>query len=189
MLPTLLAAAGEPDIVEKLKKGHKAGNRIFNVHIDGYNLPFLKREATENPRKAFLYWSDDGDLMAIRAREWKAVFMEQRARRLSVWREPFVPVRFPKLFNLRSDPFERGNEDGSVYYGKWLADRMFAFIPTQAAVGQFLTTFEQFPPRQKPGSFSIDEALEKARERGKTVAATAAAAGGPVRKRAPAAVG
>jgi arylsulfatase len=108
MLPTLLAAAGEPDIVEKLKKGHKAGNKTFKVHIDCYNLlPFLKGEAKQNPRRAFLYWSDEGDLMAIRFEQWKVHFMEQRARGLAVWQEPLVSLRFPKLFNLRSDPFER----------------------------------------------------------------------------------
>jgi arylsulfatase len=187
MLPTLLAAAGEPDIVEKLKKGHKAGLKFFNVHIDGYNLlPFLKGETKENPRKAFLYWSDDGDLMAIRANQWKVLFMEQRAHGLAVWQEPFVALRFPKLFNLKSDPFERADEDATLYYGKWLADRMFAFIPAQAAVARFLQTFEQFPPRQRPASFSIGDALEKAREKEKTIAA--AATGETVRKREPATV-
>ena len=108
MLPTLLAAAGEPDIVEKLKKGHKAGNKTFKVHIDGYNLlPFLKGEVKENPRKGFLYWSDDGDLMALRYEQLEGHFMEQRAKGFGVWQEPFVPLRVPKLFNLRSDPFER----------------------------------------------------------------------------------
>ena len=109
MLPTLLAAAGEPDIVEKLKKGHKAGNKTFKVHIDGYNmLPFLKGEVKTNPRKGFFYWSDDGDLMALRYENWKFHFMEQRAKGFSVWQEPFVPLRFPKLFNLRSDPVRAG---------------------------------------------------------------------------------
>src|SRR5262245_35076026 len=172
MLPTLLAAAGEPNIVEKLKKGHKAGNKTFKVHIDGYNmLPFLKGEVKENPRPAFLYWSDDGDLMAIRAGPWKVVFMEQRAKGLSVWEEPFVHLRLPKLYNLRSEPFERGDEDGSVFYDKWRIDRVFALVPAQAAVSQFLKTFEEFPPRQKPASFSIDEALEKARQQQNAMAA------------------
>ncbi len=176
MLPTLLAAAGEPDIVEKLKKGHKAGNKTFKVHIDGYNmLPFLKGETKENPRRAFFYWSDDGDLVALRYDNWKVTFMEQRGHGLGVWQEPFVPLRFPKLYNLRSDPFERGDQDASMYYDKWLADRMFAFVPAQTAVGEFLKTFEQFPPRQTPSSFSIGDALEKAREKQDSLAA----AGGP----------
>lgn len=175
MLPTLLAAAGEPNIVEKLKKGHKAGNKTFKVHVDGYNLlPLLKGEVKENPRKGFLYWGDDGDLMALRWSNWKVTFMEQRARGFAVWREPLVPLRAPRLHNLRSDPFERGDEDGSVFYDKWMFDRVFLLVPAQAVVAQFLKSFEEFPPRQKPASFSIDQALEKAREneRAMTAAAT-----------------
>ena len=171
MLPTLAAVAGEPDIVEKLKKGHKAGNKAFKVHIDGYNLlPFVKGEVKENPRKAFLYWSDDGDLMALRVGNWKVTFMEQRAKGLDCWREPFVSLRAPKIYNLRADPFERGDEDGSVFYDKWMADRAFLLVPAQGIVGEFLKTFQEFPPRQKPASFSIDQALEKARESEKHLA-------------------
>jgi len=175
MLPTLLAAAGEPDIVEKLKRGHKAGKKTFKVHIDGYNLlPFLSGAAKESPRKGFLYWSDDGDLMALRFENWKVNFTEQRAHGLGVWQEPFVTLRAPKIFNLRSDPFERGDVDATMFYGKWVADRTFLLVPAPALVGQFLKTFEEFPPRQKPASFSIGDALEKAREKQKTmVAATA----------------
>ena len=165
MLPTLLAAAGEPAIVEKLKQGHKAGKKTFKVNIDGYNLlPFFKGEVKENPRKGFFYWSDDGDLLALRYNNWKLHFMEQRAHGFAVWQEPFVSLRFPSLYNLRSDPFERATEDATMFYQKWSADRMFLLVPAQALVGQFLKTFEEFPPRQKPGSFSIDEALEKARQ-------------------------
>jgi arylsulfatase len=171
MLPTLVAAAGEPDIVEKLKKGYKAGKKTFKVHIDGYNLlPFVKGEVKENPRRGFLYWSDDGDLMALRVDDWKVHFLEQRAEGMGVWQEPFIRLRFPKLFNLRSDPFERADVDATVYYAKWAADRMFMLVPAQAIVSQFLKTFEEFPPRQKPSSFSIDEALEKARENEKQLA-------------------
>jgi len=165
MLPTLLAAAGEPDIVEKLKKGHKAGKKTFKVYIDGYNvLPFLKGEVKQNPRKGFMYWSDDGDLLALRVNQWKVHFMEQRSAGMGVWQEPFIRLRFPKLFNVRSDPFERADVDATVFYGKWAADRMFMLVPAQAVVSELLKTFEQFPPRQKPSSFSIDQALEKARE-------------------------
>jgi arylsulfatase len=178
MLPTLLAAAGDPDIVEKLKHDFKAGNKTFKVHIDGYNmLPFLKGEVKEDPRKGFLYWSDDGDLMALRVKEWKLHFMEQRSRGLTVWQEPLVTLRLPKLYNLRSDPFERADQDATVYYDKWFADRIgFLAIPAQAIVSEFLKTFEEFPPRQRPASFSIDQALEKAREKQKAISA---AAGGP----------
>jgi len=179
MLPTLLAAAGEPDIVEKLKKGHKAGNKTFKVCIDGYNLlPFLKGEVKENPRKGFLYWSDDGDLMAIRVQNWKANFIEQRKEGFEVWSEPFVSLRVPKIFNLRSDPFERADVDADMFYAKWMADRAFLLVPAQAIVGQFLKTFEQFPPRQRPSSFSVDQAVEKARQQ---EAAMAKAIGGGVK--------
>jgi len=178
MLPTLLAAAGEPDIVEKLKRGHKAGKKTFKVHIDGYNLlPFLSGAAKESPRKGFLYWSDDGDLMALRFENWKVNFTEQRAHGLGVWQEPFVTLRAPKVFNLRSDPFERGDVDATMFYGKWVADRTFLLVPAQALVGQFLKTFEEFPPRQKPASFSIGDALEKARETQKTMTAAPAEEG------------
>jgi arylsulfatase A-like enzyme len=161
MLPTLLAAAGEPDIVGKCKKGHKAGNRTFKVHLDGYNLlPFLKGEAKENPRKGLLYWSDDGDLIALRVGPWKAHFMVQNAEGVKAWEVPFVPMRLPQLYHLRSDPFERG--DTSMFYEKWRSDRMFTLVPAQAIVGEFLKSFKEFPPRQKPASFSIDAVMEQA---------------------------
>ncbi|MBF5043117.1 arylsulfatase [Aggregicoccus sp. 17bor-14] len=171
MLPTLLAAAGEPDIVEKLKKGHKAGKKTFRVHIDGFNLlPHLTGEE-DNPRKGFLYWSDDGDLFALRVQQWKVTFMEQRSHGLSVWRDPTVSLRAPKVYNLRSDPFERGDEDASMFYDKWMVDHAFVLVPAQQIVGEFLKTFEEFPPRQKPASFSIDQALDKAREKQDAMAA------------------
>jgi arylsulfatase A-like enzyme len=161
MLPTLLAAAGDPDIVEKCKKGHKAGNKTFNVHLDGYNLlPLIKGEVKENPRKGILYWSDDGDLIALRIGPWKVHFMLQKAEGVAAWQIPFVPLRVPQLFHLRSDPFERG--DIAVFYQKWMADRMFTLVPAQAIVGEFLKTFKEFPPRQKPSSFSIDAVMEQA---------------------------
>jgi arylsulfatase A-like enzyme len=165
MLPTLAAVAGEPDIVAKLKKGYKSGNKTFKVHIDGYNLlPFVKGEVKENPRKGFLYWGDDGELMALRVGNWKACFAEQRAHGLGVWKEPLVSTRLPTLVNLRSDPFERAPEDASMFYDKWMADHAFLLVPAQAIVGEFLQTFKDFPPRQRPASFSIDQALEKARK-------------------------
>jgi len=176
MLPTLLAAAGEPDIVEKLKKGHKAGNKTFKVHIDGYNvLPFLRGEVKENPRKGIMYWSDDGDLIALRSGNWKCHFQVQHAEGVAAWSTPFVPLRVPQLFNLRSDPLERG--DTSIYYQKWAADRMFTLVPAQAIVAEFLKSFAEFPPRQKPSSFSVDDALEKARTSEKQLAGVTG--GGP----------
>jgi arylsulfatase A-like enzyme len=177
MLPTLAAAAGEPNIVENLKKGHKAGHKTFKVYIDGFNLlPFFKGEVKENPRKGFLYWSDDGDLMALRVDNWKVHFMVQNAHGLGVWKQPFQSLRGPDLYNLRSDPFERATEDASMFYDKWLADRSFVLVPAQAIVGEFLKTFEEFPPRQKPASFSIDQALEKARQTKKSMASAAGVA-------------
>ena len=163
MLPTLLAAAGEPEIVEKLKKGYQAGSKTFKIYSDGYNMiPLLKGDVKESPRKGIMYWSDDGDLMALRVNQWKVHFLEQRGVGIGVWAEPFVRLRTPQLYNLRSDPFERGQE--GILYGKWMADRMFVFVPAQAIVGEFLKTFVDFPPRQKPSSFSVDDALEKARD-------------------------
>jgi arylsulfatase len=175
MLPTLAAAAGDPDIVEKLKKGTKLGNKTFKVHIDGFNLiPFVKGEVKENPRKGFLYWSDDGDLMALRYGNWKCTFMEQRAKGFKVWEEPLVTKRVPDLYNLRSDPFERATEDADIFYSKWKADRVFMLVPAQALVAEFLKTFQEFPPRQKAASFSIDQVMEKAEESQKALARGAA---------------
>src|SRR5262249_34681478 len=135
----------------------------FKVHIDGYNLlPLLKGEVKENPRKGFLYWSDDGDLMALRVGAWKVHFMVQRSTGFGVWVEEFSKLRVPQIYNLRSDPFERGDE--GLFYIKWQADRTFLLVPAQAIVGEFLKTFKEFPPRQRPASFSIDQALEKARQ-------------------------
>jgi arylsulfatase len=161
MLPTLLAAAGEPDIVGKVKAGYKAGNKTFKVHLDGYNLlPYLRGETREWPRKEFLYWSDDGDLMALRYENWKAVFAEQRADGFQVWSEPLVKLRVPLLFNLRSDPFEKAQHE-SIFYNEWLVHRVFLLVPAQALVAQWINSFREFPPRQKPASFSIDEVMAK----------------------------
>jgi arylsulfatase len=162
MIPTFAAAAGEPDLVEKVKKGFKIGDKTFKVHLDGYNLlPFLKGEVDKSPRKGFLYWSDDGDLMALRVENWKIHFVEQRAHGFGVWKEPMVALRAPTIVNLRTDPFERGPEDASVFYDKWVADRSYLLVPAQAIVGEFLKTFQEFPPRAKAASFSIDQAMEK----------------------------
>ena len=128
-LPTFLAAAGEPDIVEKLKKGHKAGDMKYKVHIDGYNLlPYLTGEVDKSPRRGMIYFSDDGDVLGIRAENWKVVFMEQRCPgTLQVWFEPFTPLRAPKLFNLRTDPFERADITSNTYWD-WLIDRALPHV-------------------------------------------------------------
>jgi arylsulfatase len=165
MLPTLLAAAGETDVVEKAKKGVKLGEKSFKVHLDGYNLlPFLEGEVAESPRPGFLYWSDDGDLMALRYGNWKFHFMQQRAHGFGVWEEPLVTTRVPQFFNLRNNPFELDADEANVYFVKEKFDRIFLLLPAVGLVSQYLKTFEEFPPRQRPASFSIDQALEKARQ-------------------------
>jgi arylsulfatase len=161
-MPTFLAAAGEPDVKEKLLKGHKAAGRNFKVHLDGYNiLPMLTGETEESPRKEIFYFSDDGDLTALRYDDWKLIFMEQKAEgTFRVWMEPFVPLRVPLIENLRRDPYERASITSNTYYD-WLIDRAFLLVPAQAYVGQFLATFKEYPPRQKAASFSLDQVMEK----------------------------
>jgi arylsulfatase len=154
--------AGEPDIVEKCKKGHKAGDKKFKVHLDGLNLlPYLTGKEKKSPRQGFVYFSDDGDLVALRYNNWKAVFMEQRAQgTLQVWAEPFTVLRIPKLFNLRTDPFERADLTSNTYWD-WYISKAYMIMAAQALVVPFLNTFKEFPPRQKAATFTIDQALEK----------------------------
>jgi arylsulfatase A-like enzyme len=161
-LPTLLAAAGEPDVKEKLLAGHEAAGKTFNVHLDGHNLlPYLTGEVSESPRTEFFYFSDDGDLVAMRYDNWKLVFMEQRLTgTLQVWFEPFVPLRAPKLFNLRTDPFERADVTSNTYWD-WFVDRAFVAVPVQVIVSEFLATFLRYPPRMKAASFTIDQVQAK----------------------------
>jgi len=164
-LPTLLAAVGEPDIVEKLKQGHRVGDKEFKVHIDGYNFfPYLTGEEEKGPRPGFIYFSDDGELVALRYDNWKLVFAEQRIPgTLRIWAEPFVELRTPKCFNLRTDPFERADITSNTYYD-WLIDHVYLLYAGQSIVAQFLATFEEFPPRMKPASFSVDQILSKMEE-------------------------
>jgi arylsulfatase len=161
-LPTFLAAAGEPDIVEKLKTGHQAGAKTFKVHIDGYNLlPYLIGEVDASPRRGMVYFSDDGDVLAMRAENWKLVFLEQRCSgTLQVWAEPFTELRVPKMFNLRTDPFERADFTSNSYWD-WMMARSFLAIYGQALASRFLDTFKEFPPRQEAASFTINRAVEK----------------------------
>jgi len=160
-LPTFLAAAGDSKIKEKLLKGHKAGKTTYKVHLDGYNfLPYFTGREKTGPRKEMFYFTDDGSLSALRYGDWKLVFSEQRAHGFDVWQEPLVPLRLPKLFNLRRDPFERADRE-AFGYEKWRLDRVFALLPAQAYVARFLGTFKDFPPRQKPGSFSLDRVMEE----------------------------
>jgi arylsulfatase len=167
-MPTFVAMAGEPDIKEKLAKGHKVGNKTFKVHLDGYNLlPYLTGQEAKSPRVEFFYFSDDGDLTAFRYDNWKMVFLEQRVPgTLRIWAEPFVPLRVPKLFNLRTDPYERADITSNTYYD-WMMDHIFLFVPAQTIVGQFLATFKEFPPRQKAASFTVDQVMEKLTESAK----------------------
>ncbi len=160
-LPTLLTAAGDPNIKEKLLNGYKIGNRTFKVHLDGYNfLPFFLGKEEKGPRNEFFYFSDDGDLTGLRYDNWKFVFLEQRAEgTLKVWSEPFTKLRVPKIFNLRMDPYERADITSNTYYD-YLLNHTFLLIPAQDYVAQFLKSFQEFPPRQKAASFSIDQVLE-----------------------------
>jgi arylsulfatase len=161
-LPTILAAAGEPEIGEKLKKGHKVGNKNFKVHLDGYNLiPHLTGKDPKSPRKGFIYFTDDGDVAALRYDNFKIAFLEQRAAgTMQIWTEPMVPLRVPKVFNLRTDPYEFADITSNTYWD-WVFDHVFLLIPAQAMVGQFLETLREFPPRQKAASFSIDQVVDK----------------------------
>jgi arylsulfatase len=160
-VPTLVAAAGDPDVKEKLKTGHQAAGKTFKAHLDGYNfLPYLTGQTDKGPRKEFFYFSDDGQLVALRYNQWKIVFAEQRARGLNVWREPFVPLRIPHLFNLRTDPFERANTD-SNNYSRWMIKRAFVVQGSQYVVANFLKTFAEYPASQKPAKFNVDDIVKK----------------------------
>jgi len=160
MLPTLLAAAGVPDVKEQLLKGMKVGNKTFKVHLDGYNITDSLAGKAPDPRHEMFYFNDDGSLVGLRYNQWKIVFAEQRAEGFAVWQEPFVELRVPKIFNLRSDPFEKGDLVG-MDYAHWRADRTFLLVPAQEYVGAFLASFKEFPPSQKVGSFSLDRVMEK----------------------------
>jgi arylsulfatase len=163
MLPTLVAAAGDPVVTESLLKGAKVGGKTFKVHLDGYNITDALAGKSPSPRHEFFYFNDDGSLVALRYDQWKVVFAEQRAHGLDVWEEPFVPLRLPKLFNLRSDPFETADHE-SMDYERWRVEHLFMLVPAQEYVGKFLATFKDYPPSQKPGSFGIDQALKALQE-------------------------
>jgi arylsulfatase len=161
-LPTLLAAAGNPDIKEELLKGKTVGDKTFKVHLDGYNfLPYLTGKVDKGPRHEIFYFTDDGDLSALRYDDWKLIFMEQRdPGTLSVWANPFTPLRIPLIFNLRRDPYEFATITSNTYYD-WLIDRAYLLVPAQDIVGKFLMTFKDFPPRMKAASFSLDKVMEQ----------------------------
>jgi arylsulfatase A-like enzyme len=161
-LPTLMAAAGDPEIKDKLLKGYQVGSKTAKVHLDGYNqLPYLTGQQPNSARKEFIYFNDDGDLVALRYENWKFVFEEQRALgTMRIWAEPFTKLRVPKLFDLRSDPYERADVTSNTFYDFFLSDGAGPFIASQAIVAPFLATFKEFPPSQRPSSFSIDQLVE-----------------------------
>ncbi|MEM0955143.1 MAG: arylsulfatase [Pseudomonadota bacterium] len=165
-LPTYLAAVGAPDIKERLKKGGvRSLGRKYKVHLDGYNfLDYLTGESDEAPRREVFYFADTGELTALRYDDWKLIFLEQeRPDTLRAWIEPWTPLRVPLITNLRRDPYERAHVTSNSYYD-WMIDRVFFLVPAQAYVGNFLSTFKEFPPRQKPASFSIDQVMEKLKD-------------------------
>ena len=160
MLPTLLAAAGNGDVTQQLMKGAAVGGRNYKVHLDGYDLGPALRGQGEWPRHEFIYWTDDGSVAALRYDNWKVTFLEQPAEGLAVWQQPFVQLRAPKLTNLRMDPFERAEEEHAMGYQRWYLEHMFVIAPAGAYVANWLQSFREFPPRQKPGSFNLDRVME-----------------------------
>ena len=163
--PTLLAAAGDPQVKEKLLKGMAVGGRTFKAHMDGYNqLPYLTGQVDKGPRREFIYLNDDGDVVAVRYENWKVVFEEQSAPgTLRVWMEPFTPLRMPKLFDLHADPYERADITSNTYYD-WMLSKGYVVIAAQNIVAPYLASFKEFPPSQKPASFSIDQMVDKMRQ-------------------------
>lgn len=164
-VPTFVSAAGEPNVTQKLLTGYAAAGKTFKVHLDGYNLTEYLAGKSEDPRKEFFYWTDDGNLAAVRYDRWKLLFLQQRAIGFKVWSDPLVPLRVPLIEDLRGDPFERAEAEATLY-DLWLLDRAFLLVPAQAFVGQHLQTYVEYPPRQKPGTFSLDQVLQKLQEGG-----------------------
>jgi arylsulfatase len=164
-MPTLAAIAGDLDVKERLLAGCKLGDSTFKVHLDGYSLvPYLTGQADKSPRESFIYCNDDQQLTALRYDNWKMVFLEQRVQgTLRIWAEPFTSLRVPKIFNLRTDPYERADITSNTYYD-WLIDHVFLLVPAQQYVGRFLATFKEYPPRQKAASFNLDDVMSKLRE-------------------------
>ncbi len=158
-VPTIMAAVGEADIKQKLLDGHELDGSTYQVHLDGYNLlPYLVGEEEKTPRQEFFYWNDGGQLVGLRRNDWKMVFMEQRARKFELWGEPFVPLRLPKVFNLRMDPFERADTDANGY-DNWRIRQLYTLVPSQVIVRGFIDTLAEYPPRQKPAKFNVDEVV------------------------------
>jgi arylsulfatase A-like enzyme len=164
-VPTFVAAAGEPNVTQKLLTGYDAAGKTFKVHLDGYNQRPLLDGSGADPRKEFFYWTDDGNLAAVRYDRWKLLFLQQKAVGFKVWSEPLTPLRVPLIEDLRADPFERAADEAEGY-GNYILNHAFLAVPAQAFVGQHLQTYIAYPPRQKPGSFSLDQVLQKLQEAG-----------------------
>ena len=167
LMPTVLAIAGDPDVKDKLLKGDTIGDMTYKVHLDGDNLvPYLTGAEEKGPRESFFYVNDDQQLTGLRYDNWKLVFMEQRVPgTLLIWGNPFTSLRVPKIFNLRTDPYERADITSNTYYD-WLLDHVFLIVPAQDYVGTFLTTLKEYPPRQKAASFNLDEVMRVMTESG-----------------------
>jgi len=159
MLPTLLAGVGQPNVKQELLKGKRVGNRTYKVHLDGYNLLPALQGKSEWPRREFLYWTDDGSVAALRYNNWKATFLRQNAEGMAVWQQEFETLRAPMFTNLRMDPLEKA-VDESIGYDKWWIEHVFLIAPAAGYVSQWLQSFREFPPRQKPGSFNLDRVME-----------------------------
>jgi len=160
-MPTLAAAAGDPNLKQDLLKGKQVGNKKSKLHLDGYNfLPYLTGEADKSPRREFIYLEDSGMPVGVRVGDWKIVFAENRAQTMALWAEPFVTLRMFKIFNLRRDPFERADHNSNTYWD-WMLDHAFLLVPAQAFVGQMAASLVEFPPTQKPASFGISQAMAK----------------------------
>ena len=164
-LPTFTSMAGNSEVKESLLTGYTADGHTYKVHLDGYNfLPYLLGESDKSPRNEIFYFTDDGDLSALRYKSWKIVFLEQReVGTFVLWANPFTPLRIPLIFNLRRDPYERAQITSNTYYD-WLLDRVYLLVPAQTYVGEFLATFKEYPPRQKAASFNLDDVMVKLQE-------------------------
>ena len=159
-LPTFAAAAGAPDIKDKLKEGTNLIGRKYRNYIDGYDMSdYFAGKADTSPRKEFIYVNDDGAIVAMRLGDWKAVFQENRGKAFGVWMEPFTELRIPLLFNLRRDPFEKAQHNANTYYD-WFLDRAYVLVPMQQVAAKFLMTMQEYPPSQSPGSFNLEKVQE-----------------------------
>jgi arylsulfatase A-like enzyme len=163
-LTTFAAIAGQPDIKEKLLKGVSVNGRTYRNHLDGYNLvDYLSGRTKDSPRNEFWYVNDDGQVVAARYQDWKAVFLENRGEAFGVWREPFTELRVPLLFNLRRDPFEKAQHNANTY-DDWFLDHPFVIVPIQGLAAKFLMSMKEYPPSQTPGSFNLTKIEENLRK-------------------------